>query len=114
MRENPGKVRLRIGRNIRQLRLLHGWSQEQLAERVDITEKHIGQLERGKVNVGVDRLTSVANELAVDVAELLRTPNDTGGMTTYVITRQDLERIEEALRAIARVKRSRARRSRSD
>jgi transcriptional regulator with XRE-family HTH domain len=110
MVENP-QVRLRVGRKVKRLRLLRGWSQEQLAERVGNTEKHISQVERGKVNVGIDVLASVASELAVDVAELFLSPSKLDGAPTYTITRQELERIEEALRVVERVKSSRTRRS---
>jgi transcriptional regulator with XRE-family HTH domain len=103
------QVRLRVGRKVKRLRLLRGLSQEELAERVGNTDKHISLVERGKTNVSIDVLTSVASELAVDVVEFFRTPSSIGG-TTYVITRQELEPIEEALRVIERVKRSRTRR----
>jgi transcriptional regulator with XRE-family HTH domain len=104
------QVRLRVGRKVKRLRLLRGWSQEELAERVGNTDKHISLVERGKVNVGIDVLISVASELAVDIVELFRAPSSSSGKPTYVITRPQLERIEEALRVVERVKSSRARR----
>jgi transcriptional regulator with XRE-family HTH domain len=110
MRENLEKVQLRVGRNIRHFRRLRGWSLAQLAERIDMTEKHVGDVERGKVNVKVDVLTTLAEMLGVDVAELFSgTANDAIGTLLYVITQEDFERIEEALQILERLRRTRAR-----
>jgi transcriptional regulator with XRE-family HTH domain len=101
-------VRLRVARGVKRLRRLRGWSQETLAERVGNTEKHISQVERGKVNVGIDILASIASELEVDVAELFRDRSDTARTSVHLITRKDLERIEDALRIVTRAKTGRA------
>ena len=101
-------VRLRVARGVKRLRRLRGWSQEKLAERVGNTEKHISQVERGKVNVGIDILASIASELEVDVAELFRNRSDTARTSVRLITRKDLERIEDALRIVSRAKTGRA------
>jgi transcriptional regulator with XRE-family HTH domain len=101
-------VRLRVARGVKRLRRLRGWSQEKLAERVGNTEKHISQVERGKVNVGIDTLSSIASELEVDVAELFRNRSNTARSSVRLITRKDLERIEDALRIVTRVKTGRA------
>src|SRR5260221_8882938 len=101
-------VRLRVARGVKRLRRLRGWSQEKLAERVGNTEKHISQVERGKVNVGIDVLASIASELEVDVSELFRNGSNPAGTSVCLITRQDLERIDEALRIVTRAKTGRA------
>jgi len=112
MRENLEKVQLRVGRNIRYLRRLRGWTLEQLAERIEMTGKHVGEVERGKVKkLDVALLTKVAETFEVDIAELFSgAANDTAGAPLYVtITPQDLERIEEALQILERLGRNRAR-----
>ena len=117
MRKSTEKLRLRVGRQMKQLRLLRGLSQEQLAEKVGITSKHLGQMERGKANISIDMLDVVAASLAVDAGELFgATSNDGAGAATYVITQHDLDQVEQALRVVERVKRVRARRgtARSD
>jgi transcriptional regulator with XRE-family HTH domain len=101
-------VRLRVARGVKRLRDLRGWSQEKLAERVGNTGKHISQIERGAVNVGIDVLASIASELEVDVAELFRNRSKTARTSVRLITRKDLDRIEEALRIVTRVKNGRA------
>ena len=49
MVEHAQAVRERVGRNVKRLRLRLGWSQDELAERVGNTGKHIGQIERALV-----------------------------------------------------------------
>jgi XRE family transcriptional regulator, regulator of sulfur utilization len=110
MRENLSRLRLRLGRNIRQLRAMHDWSIEELAERVDIGAKHVGEIERGNVTASIDSLLAIANELGVDVADLLRGAPGAAGIRVVLLTRQDRDTIEAALRIIARSKQTRGRR----
>jgi transcriptional regulator with XRE-family HTH domain len=101
-------VRLRLGRNVRQLRRLRGFSQERLAELVGNTNKHIGQVERGEVNVGVDILTGIAHALSVNVADLfvgVRT-GDTAETRVFLVTERELDRFEGALRTVRSVRRA--------
>jgi transcriptional regulator with XRE-family HTH domain len=70
MPENVRADRLRVGRNVRRLRQSRGFSQERLAELVGNSGKHIGQVERGEVNVGLDILSGIARALSADVSEL--------------------------------------------
>lgn len=107
-------VRQRVAKRVKQLRLQRGWSQEQLAERVGTSAKHISSIERAGTNIGLDGLAAIADELGVDVADLIR--NYSGGGSTIVsFARHDLERVEEvmeeALRIVARAKSGRAKRA---
>jgi transcriptional regulator with XRE-family HTH domain len=110
MRKNVKGLRLRAGRGIRALRKRRGWSQEALAERVQTTEKHVGQLERGQFNVGIDLLGRVADAFGVDVTELFGggASNDTGGAVTYTLTKHEFECVAEALQIVTRVRDTRA------
>jgi transcriptional regulator with XRE-family HTH domain len=111
MRDNLRAVRLRVGRNVRHLRRQRGWSQEALAELVGNTSKHVGQIERGEVNVTLDILTAVAAALGVNVGELFGPPAAaTPGLRDYPISPRDLEHIEHSLRIVARLKQTRRRR----
>ena len=102
-------VRRRVARSVKQLRAARGWSQEQLAERVGNTEKHISLVESGKVNVGIDVLASIATQLAVDVTDLFGDRSSGATASFCLVAREDLERIE---RIVARAKRRRAARRR--
>jgi transcriptional regulator with XRE-family HTH domain len=75
-----------------------------------MTEKHVGQLERGQFNVGIDLMGQVAKAFGVDVTELFGggASNDAGGATTYTLTRHEFERVAEALQIVTRVRDTRA------
>jgi transcriptional regulator with XRE-family HTH domain len=104
MARNSRALLLRIGRNVRQLRLHRGWSQEELAERVGNTDKHIGQIERGQVNVGVNILTAIAAQFSVAVTDLLGGQNDIPLRDALIET--ELEQIARALEALRRMMRA--------
>ena len=104
MHEQLQAVRERIGNNVKLLRLSRGWSQQELAELVGNTDKHIGQVERGEVNVTIDILTAIAIHLSVDVVRLLQAPGSPPA--TYTIPGDVLDEAERALQALARVKAS--------
>lgn len=113
MDDNLLAVRLRVGRKVRELRRLSGLTQEQLAEFVGNQHKHIGQVERGKVNVGIDVLTRIARSLQVDISELFRpAAGEESRPSTYIVPRQIFEQVDDALRALDHVKRTYAARER--
>lgn len=112
MPDNARAVRLRIGKNVRHLRRLRGWSQERLAEAVGNTYKHIGQVERGEVNVTIDILAAIADGFAVNVAELFGPSAGESSATGYSITQSELDQLEQALRLVQRLKPTTRRRTR--
>lgn len=61
----------RLGLNIRKFRLLMGMKQEELAEAVDCTGSHIGQVERGQGVPSLEMVVKIANSLHVSVDQLL-------------------------------------------
>lgn len=113
MPEKPGAVRLRVGKNIRRLRLSRGLSQERLAERVGNSWKHIGQVERGEVNVGLDILSRVANALAVDVGDLFGGPRPRRKSEPphFFVTQDVMDQVERTLRNVRAARSQRAPRS---
>ena len=58
-------IRKIIGNNIRDLRLLRGYSQKQLAELSHRHTVYISSVERGERNITVENLTSIASALRV-------------------------------------------------
>src|SRR4051794_29866918 len=99
MRQKLENVQLRVGRNIRHLRRLRGWSLEDFAERAAMSGKHLGEVERGNIKVDVRLLTKLANIFGVDVGELFGgTAHDTtGSPIVVVISQRDFDRVEKAL-----------------
>lgn len=101
MPENRRSIRLRVGRNVRERRLRRGFSQERLAELAGYSTKHIGQIERGDVNVSLDHLASIAASLSADIVDLFA-PAKPGA---YLLDRADLQAVERALRMVLTAKR---------
>lgn len=60
-----------LGRNIRRYRQQIGLSQEQLAEKSDLTYKYLGEVERGTVNISLDSMVRIAKALRVKLHELI-------------------------------------------
>ena len=60
-----------IGKNIRQCRLERHFSQEQLAERVNVSANYIGMIERGEKAPSLETFLALANALQVGADRLL-------------------------------------------
>ena len=61
-----------VGNAVRAQRKRARLSQEQLAEKADLTRNYIGEIERGEKKVTLDTLARVAKALKIRVAELTR------------------------------------------
>jgi transcriptional regulator with XRE-family HTH domain len=111
MRDHGGGVRTRVGRTIRQLRLLRGWSQELLAERANSSPKHVGRIERGQVDIGLNSLTAIANALSVNIADLFVEPPGRRSVrgAIHVISGDDLAHLEHVGAIARRIRLPRAR-----
>lgn len=57
-----------IGAKLREIRKLRGMTQEQLAERIEVTFQQIQQYESGSTRLNTDRLQAVAAALSVSVS----------------------------------------------
>lgn len=114
MRDQGRAVRARVGRMVRQLRLTRGWSQEQLAERANSSPKHVGRIERGEVNVGLDGLAALARALSVSIGDLVAEPSgrQTPRSAIHVITAEELAQLEPVAALVRRLSLPRARPSR--
>lgn len=60
-----------IGRNIRHYRMVKGWKQKQLAEKISMTEQHISHIENAHTQLSLPTLVAIANALEVDCNTLL-------------------------------------------
>lgn len=60
-----------IGQNIRAARKAAGLTQEQIAERLRMSQLHFGRLERGERPASLEQLAQVAGVLQVSLASLL-------------------------------------------
>jgi transcriptional regulator with XRE-family HTH domain len=101
MPNSPGNVRRRVGRNVRHLRKLRKFSQEELAARAGNTQKHVSQIERGQTNVGLDVLAKLASALNADVADLI---GSTSGAALFALSKRDLNLVTRALEVVHAVR----------
>ena len=70
-----------MGRKIKELRLLRGFSQSDLGNIVGVTFQQIQKYESGKNAISIDKLCAIAKALSVDVTVLLPTPQVSNGPT---------------------------------
>lgn len=68
----------KIGHRIRKIRKAHGLSQEELAERVDISTTHMSHIETGNTKLSLPVLVAIAKALDVRTDDLL---NDAANTT---------------------------------
>lgn len=60
-----------IGERIREARKKKGWSQEKLAEEIDIATAFLSRVERGHSQINLKRLSQIANALDVPMETLI-------------------------------------------
>lgn len=60
-----------IGKNIRHYRLKKKMSQEELAEKTDLSQNYIGMIERGEKNPSLETFISILNVLGVSADMVL-------------------------------------------
>jgi transcriptional regulator with XRE-family HTH domain len=60
--------------NVRRLRHEKGWTQEDLADRVGISARYVGQVERAQASMTVTVLGRIAEALKVEATEIVKRP----------------------------------------
>lgn len=61
-----------LGNNIRNLRKERQWTQEQLAEKAEISVPYMTQIELGKKQASLETVEKIAKALSVSIDELFR------------------------------------------
>lgn len=61
----------KFGHNVRSVRKDKGISQDKLALTADIDRSYVGRIERGEVNITLEKVYQIATVLGCDVRELL-------------------------------------------
>ena len=82
-----------IGRRIKEARAKRGMTQEQLAERTDITIVYLSELERGLKLPSLTVFVNIAEALHVSTDSLLRDDLETGKEYIYDDLTKKLERL---------------------
>jgi transcriptional regulator with XRE-family HTH domain len=63
------KIRIELGRRIRELRKMRGWSQEKLGEIADLHPTYVGGIERGERNVAFENLVHIASAFGLSLSQ---------------------------------------------
>jgi transcriptional regulator with XRE-family HTH domain len=102
-------ARQQLGQRLRHLRRVRGYTQERLAEHIDISPKYLSSIERGAENPTLDLLGRLAKGLQVDLYELFQGEPDAGqsarlrrklaGLVAEIRT-EDLPRLVRVLEAL--------------
>ena len=92
-----------FGNNIHSYRKARKLSQEQLAEKLDISVKHLSTLETGKVFASAELIETIALVLEVSVSALFYSPEEKSFDTSDF---QRIEKIieEESAKAVLEIK----------
>uniref|UniRef100_UPI00404A7419 helix-turn-helix transcriptional regulator n=1 Tax=Flavobacterium sp. TaxID=239 RepID=UPI00404A7419 len=62
---------IRLGQKLRKLRFENGYSQEYIAQCLNLSQKTISNMENDKTTITLNTLKKISNELDVDLLELL-------------------------------------------
>jgi len=74
------KISQKLGNKIRHLRSLKNYSQENMAELLEMSPSGYARIEQGKTDVQVSRLEKIAKILEIPLEELMKL-DDTGNIT---------------------------------
>lgn len=85
------ELTIRLGKRIKQLRVMRDMTQEQLAEASNVSISFLGNVERGSKNPTVETIYKIANALDVTMSELLSF--DTGIQVLEEPTSVELRRL---------------------
>ena len=66
-----------LARRLRALRLMRGWTQEDLAEACGLHRTYVSMVERGQCNIGLDNLEKLADAFELPLPELLSAADTT-------------------------------------
>lgn len=61
-------IKQKIGKRIKELRAIKGFSQEELAARADIDRTYVNSVENGRRNISIINIEKIAKALKTDLA----------------------------------------------
>jgi transcriptional regulator with XRE-family HTH domain len=65
-------LKVTVATNVRRFRNAKGWTQEELADRVGLSVRYVGQIERGQASMSITVLGRIASALKVEPTELVK------------------------------------------
>lgn len=82
-----------VGMNIVRIRRVENMNQTALAQKINITRKHLCKIERGEVFPSAEILQEIADGLAVPVKELFVDPENELDLDLYTHSQRALEKL---------------------
>ena len=95
-------IRARFGSAVRNSRTRQHLTQEQLAERCGLSQKFIGEVERGTANPTIETVAQIAQALTIEVVELFGAAAAVHS-DHYRISRKDAQMVREAAASLGSV-----------
>ncbi len=71
------RARKLLAQKLRLLRLMKGWSQEDLAQASSLDRSYVSSIERAERNVSLDNIEKLADAFGITLVELLGVPDAT-------------------------------------
>ena len=88
-------IRVQFGRALRGCRTGQRLTQEELAERCGLSQKFIGEIERGLANPTIETVSQIARALAMDISALFAAAGHAHD-EPYRMSKRDLQMVREA------------------
>lgn len=61
----------KIMRNLKKIRSMLGWSQQNVADELGITQRHYGRIENGEVDISLSMLYNICDVYKIDISVLM-------------------------------------------
>jgi transcriptional regulator with XRE-family HTH domain len=65
-------IDLNLAERIKLLRMFHGWTQEEMAEKLDLAASSYAKIERGQTDVPFSRLQQIAEVFKIELEDFFR------------------------------------------
>ena len=75
------KLKVLLGKRIRSLRIEKGWTQQELAEKANVSYKFLGEVERGNQNPSIGILIKIIGAFNIELMELFRFSHEISSRT---------------------------------
>ena len=88
------EIRVQFGNALRGCRTRQRLTQEQLAERCGLSQKFVGEIERGLANPTIETVAQIATALGIDIRVLFAAGQEHD--QPYRMSKRDLQMVREA------------------
>ena len=69
---NEHEILIQFARNVKAERIRKGFTQETLAEKMDVNREYISRIERGLENMSLKKITALTNFIGADINDILK------------------------------------------